>query len=97
MSDKPGPEEPTDLSALEQELELSYLDEEAVHMHELYKSFIRAGFRERQSLLLVAMIANDAADDGVYMHDMEIDDEESSQDEDLDPDSDFESDEDFPQ
>jgi hypothetical protein len=95
MSDKPGPEDPADLGALEQELEMSFLDEEAVQMHELYKSFVRAGFRERQALLLVAMMANDAADDGVYMHEMDMDDEDSPQD--LDPDSDFDSDEEYPQ
>jgi hypothetical protein len=90
MSEKP--EEPTDLSALEQQLELSYLDEEAVHMHELYKSLIRAGFRERQALLLVAMIANDAQDDGVYIQDMTVDHPDYDQDFDQDPELDSDED-----
>lgn len=79
MSEKP--EEPN-FDALEEELDFSPLDEEAVHMHELYKSLIKAGFKERQSLLLVAMIVNDAHEEAMYIQRM--DEREDLDDEDLD-------------
>jgi len=69
MSEKP--EEPN-FDALEEELDISPLDEEAVHMHELYKSLKKAGFKERQSLLLVAMIVNDAHEEAAFIQSMEI-------------------------
>lgn len=86
MSEKP--EEPN-FDALEEELDFSVLDEEAVHMHELYKSLIKAGFRERQSLLLVAMIVNDAHEDTVFIQ--HIDEDISEED-----DSDFSDDDSAP-
>jgi hypothetical protein len=88
MSEKP--EEPN-FDALEDELDFSPLDEEAVHMHELYKSLIKAGFRERQSLLLVAMIVNDAHEEAVFIQSMEQEEGEENDpdfpDEDLAPDN----------
>ena len=69
MSEKP--EEPN-FDALEEELDFSVLDEEAVHMHELNKSLTKAGFRERQALLLVAMIVNDAHEEAAFIQTMEI-------------------------
>lgn len=63
-------EEPN-FEALEDELDLSPLDEEAVHMHELYKSLKKAGFKERQTLLLVAMIVNDAHEEAAFIQSME--------------------------
>lgn len=64
------PEEPN-FDALEDELDISPLDEEAVHMHELYKSLKKAGFKERQTLLLVAMIVNDAHEEVAFIQSME--------------------------
>ena len=52
-------EEP-DFEALEQELSMSFMDQDAVQMHELFSSLIRAGFREKAALYLVAMIVNEA-------------------------------------
>ena len=57
MSDKP--EEP-DFEKLEEELGLTPLDQDAFQMYELFNSLLRAGFREKQALQLVAMIVNDA-------------------------------------
>lgn len=64
------PEEPN-FDALEDELDISPLDEEAVHMHELYKSLKKAGFKERQTLLLVAMIVNDAHEEAAFIQSMD--------------------------
>jgi hypothetical protein len=55
-------EEP-DFDALSKELDVSPLDQDAVQMHELYKSLIKAGFREKAALYLVAMIVNETMDD----------------------------------
>jgi len=74
------PEEP-DFEALEKELDISPMDEEAMQMHELYKSLLKAGFREKAALTLVAMIVNDMHDQ-VYIHQIDEDEE----DDDLDPD-----------
>jgi hypothetical protein len=60
MSDK---EEP-DFNALETDLGVSVLDQDAVQMHELFKSLIKAGFREKAALYLVAMIVNESMDGG---------------------------------
>jgi len=60
MSDKP--EEP-DFNALEDQMRMSPMDQDAVQMHELYQSLIRAGFREKAALYLVAMIVNESMDD----------------------------------
>lgn len=60
MSDKP--EEP-DFNALEDEMRMSPMDQDAVQMHELYQSLIRAGFREKAALYLVAMIVNESMDE----------------------------------
>lgn len=82
MSDKP--EEP-DFDQLEQSLNLSPMDEEAVQMHELFNSLTRAGFNEKQALTLVAMIVNDMQE--ATAHIQIIDEDE----EDIDPDSDIDS------
>jgi hypothetical protein len=66
MSENPTPEEPN-LGILEDDLGFSPLDEEAVHMHELHKSLIKAGFRDKQALLLVAMIAADMREESMYV------------------------------
>lgn len=52
MSDK---EEPN-FEQLAQELNLSVMDQDAISMFELYQSLIKAGFKEKAALYLVAMI-----------------------------------------
>ena len=59
MSDK---EEPN-FDALESDLGVSVLDQDAVQMHELYKSLLKAGFRDKAALYLVAMIVNESMDE----------------------------------
>ena len=56
------PEEP-DFNALEDQMRMSPMDQDAVQMHELYQSLIRAGFREKAALFLVAMIVNESMDE----------------------------------
>ena len=56
------PEEP-DFNALEDQMRMSPMDQDAVQMHELYQSLIRAGFREKAALYLVAMIVNESMDE----------------------------------
>lgn len=79
MSNKP--EEP-DFDALEEDLGLSPMDEETLQMHELFKSLLRAGFRERQALILVAMIVNDMNEQAIIVQQSHEDIDED--DEDLD-------------
>lgn len=55
-------EEP-DFEALAREIGVSPIDQDAMQMHELYKSLMKAGFREKAALYLVAMIVNEAMDD----------------------------------
>lgn len=59
------PEEP-DFEKFEEELGLSPLDEEAFQMFEMYNSLLRAGFRDKQALYLVAMIINEANEAELY-------------------------------
>ena len=73
MAEEPKSEEP-DFNKFEEDLDMSYLDEEAFHMYELHRSLIKAGFRERQALTLVAMIVNDANEAEIFY--TRIDDEE---------------------
>ena len=73
MSDNQKPEEP-DFNAYEEELNLTPLDEDAFQMYEMFHSLLRAGFRERQALTLVAMIVNDANEAEIFY--TRIDDEE---------------------
>ena len=64
MSDTNSPDSPQeepqktpfDFNQLEVELGMSSLDEDAAQMHELFKSLVKAGFREKQALRLVALI-----------------------------------------
>lgn len=74
MSDKP--EEP-DFEKLVAELGLSPLDEYAFQMYEMYESLLRAGFRERQALILVAIImSEDNASEVYYVKDDDDPEEE---------------------
>lgn len=74
MSDKP--EEP-DFDKLEADIGLSPLDEDAFQMHEMFHSFLRAGFREKQALQLVAMIVNDS--ELYYSVDVDSDDDDGEE------------------
>jgi hypothetical protein len=76
MSSKP--EEP-DFSNFAVQLNMSPLDLEAVHMYELFNSLQRAGFLERQALLLVAMIATETEDARVQYSLEDDDDEEDTE------------------
>lgn len=82
MSEKP--EEP-DFEALETELGVSPLDQDAVQMHELFKSLVKAGFREKAALYLVAMIVNESmeeADVTFTMYEVDPDTEDDDDDSD---------------
>jgi hypothetical protein len=80
MSDK---EEPN-FDALETELNVSVLDQDAVQMHELYKSLLKAGFHEKAALYLVAIIVNESLDDntGVTFKVFDLDEDEDEDEED---------------
>jgi uncharacterized protein YgfB (UPF0149 family) len=80
MSDK---EEPN-FDALEEELDVSPLDQDAVQMHELYKSLLKAGFREKAALYLVAMIVNESMADNAGITFTMLDPEEMEDDSDDD-------------
>ena len=73
MSKNPTPDEPN-FDVLEDNLGFSPLDEEAVHMHELHKSLIKAGFRDRQAIMLVAMIAADMREEASYIERVDAED-----------------------
>jgi len=79
MSDNQKPEEP-DFDKFEKELDISPLDEDAFQMYELFLSLLRAGFREKQALYLVAMIINDANESEIFYTSIEDDDDEEGQD-----------------
>lgn len=75
-----------DFNQLEVELGMSSLDEDAAQMHELFKSLIKAGFREKQALRLVALIIteHDVLDEAiVFQSDIDFD-EMDEQDLDID-------------
>ena len=74
MSEKP--EEP-DFDKMEAELGLSPLDEDAFQMYEMFQSLLRAGFRERQALILVGIIINEANESEIYY----VKDDEDPEDE----------------
>jgi hypothetical protein len=77
MSEKP--EEP-DFNALEDEMRMSPMDQDAVQMHELYQSLVRAGFREKAALYLVAMIVNESMDESTGVTFTMLDPEEVDDD-----------------
>ena len=80
MSDK---EEPN-FDALESDLGVSVLDQDAVQMHELYKSLLKAGFRDKAALYLVAMIVNESMEDNAGITFTMLDPEEMEDDSDDD-------------
>jgi hypothetical protein len=75
MAENQKPEEP-DFRKFEEELNLSPLDEDAFQMFELFNSLLRAGFRERQALTLVAMIVNDANESEFFYSAVEDDEDD---------------------
>jgi|694.fasta_scaffold00884_25 hypothetical protein len=90
MSDMNSPDSPqeepkkdsVDFNQLEIELGMSSLDEDAAQMHELFKSLVKAGFRERQALRLVALIIteHDVLDEAiVFQSDIDFDDSDESE------------------
>lgn len=69
--------EPTfDAEAFEAAVGSSPLDEDAAHMHELFLSFMKAGFLERQALQLVAMIIDQANEPTIVFTSEDDDDDE---------------------
>lgn len=90
MSDINSPDSPqeepkkdsVDFNQLEVELGMSSLDEDATQMHELFKSLVKAGFREKQALRLVALIIteHDVLDEAiVFQSDIDFDDFDESE------------------
>jgi hypothetical protein len=79
------PKEEPDFNRLEDEFGLSPLDQDALQMHELFNSLVRAGFKDKQAIRLVALIIseNDVLDEGVIVHssDFEFIDDEDEEDE----------------
>lgn len=79
------PKEEPDFNRLEDEFGLSPLDQDALQMHELFNSLVRAGFNDKQAIRLVALIISetDALDAGVIVHssDFEFIDDEDEEDE----------------
>ena len=72
------PSEPEfDEQAFEQALGNSPMDEDAMQMHELFLSLMRAGFLEHQALKLVAMLIDQAnAETIVFTSDSDDDDDD---------------------
>lgn len=76
MSEKPE-ESNNSFEELVSELGLSPLDEYAYQMYEMYESLLRAGFHERQALILLAIImSEDNASEAYYVRDDEDPEEE---------------------
>jgi hypothetical protein len=67
-----------DEDAFEDAIGSSPLDEDAVQMHELFLSFIKAGFLEHQALRLVALLIDQANAESIIFatHEDEEDDDE---------------------
>lgn len=100
MSEQNSPEEPRDkkdqvsadlFNRLEVDLGMSSMDEDAMQMHELYKSLVKAGFRDKQALRLVALIIteHDVLEDTIVFQ-LDPEDVEEMDLEDLDFDADEE-------
>jgi hypothetical protein len=76
--------EPTfDAEAFEAAVGTSPMDEDAVQMHELFLSLMKAGFLEHQALKLVAFLIDQANQDQIVfqsMMDLDDDDDEDEDD-----------------
>ena len=71
-----------DEDAFEEAVGSSPLDEDAVQMHELFLSFMKAGFLEHQALKLVAMLIDQANAETIVFTSDEIEDAEDDDDDD---------------
>lgn len=58
------------------DMDMTPLDQEAIHMHEIFKSLLKAGFSERQATNLVGVLAYDAMADATSYQLIHDDDEE---------------------
>lgn len=66
----------------EKEIGISVLDQDATQMHELFLSLVKAGFKERQALTLVAMIVNESSQEEIiFTMDPDLLDEDEEDDE----------------
>lgn len=88
MSDSPEENNPETSSELEFDEEAfeaaigsSPMDEDAVQMHELFLSLMKAGFLEHQALKLVAFLIDQANQDQiVFQSMMDLDDDDDDED-----------------
>lgn len=71
-----------DEDAFEEAVGSSPLDEDAVQMHELFLSFMKAGFLEHQALKLVAMLIDQANAETIVFTSDAIEDDEDDDDDD---------------
>lgn len=78
--ERPEDNSQADLEKMEQELWISPMDEDSIQMFEMYRSLLRAGFRERQALTLVATIINEAQMSEIYYVRDDEDPEEDQKD-----------------
>lgn len=65
-----------DEKAFEDAVGISPLEEDAAHMHELFLSFMKAGFLEHQALRLVAMLIDQANETTIVFTSEEDDDDD---------------------
>jgi hypothetical protein len=83
------PKEEPDFNRLEDEFGLSPLDQDALQMHELFNSLVRAGFNDKQAIRLVALIISetDALDAGIVLRtsDMDFQFEDDDEEPSIDP------------
>jgi hypothetical protein len=83
------PKEEPDFNRLEDEFGLSPLDQDALQMHELFNSLVRAGFNDKQAIRLVALIISetDALDAGIVIRtsDMDFQFEDDDEEPSIDP------------
>jgi len=94
MSEPNSPEEPRDkepssfdFNRLEVDLGISSLDEDAMQMYELFKSLVKAGFKDKQALRIVALIIteHDVLEEAVIFN-FDPDDMEDLEEPESDPD-----------
>lgn len=78
--ERPEDNSQADLEKMERELWISPMDEDSIQMFEMYRSLLRAGFRERQALTLVATIINEAQMSEIYYVRDDDDPEEDQKD-----------------
>ena len=83
------PKEEPDFNRLEDEFGLSPLDQDALQMHELFNSLVRAGFNDKQAIRLVALIISetDTFDESIVIRtsDMDFQFEDDDEEPSIDP------------